>query len=61
MDSEGVNGMTVDVDETNEMVLMIVVVTDDMMMGGGITITEVEVVLVTAVLVVCGNVTGITE
>ena len=61
MDSEGVKGTTVDVDETNEMVLVIVVVTDDMVMGGVITITEVEVVLVTPLLVVCGNVTGITE
>ena len=53
--------MTVDVVETNGMVLMIVVVTDDMMMGGGFTITEIGVVLVTSLLVVCGKGTGTTE
>ena len=54
--------MTVDVDEANEIVLVIVVTTDkDMMMGGGIGITEVEVVLVNSLLLVCGNVTGIIE
>ena len=62
MDLECGGGMTVDVDEANEIVLVIVVTTDkDVMMGGGIGITEVEVVLVNSLLLVCGNVTGIIE
>ena len=62
MDLEGGGGTTVDVNETKGVVMMIVVITgEDKVMGGGTRIIEVEVVLITSLLLVTSNVTVVTK